>query len=233
MFEVTEGAPKELLVVGGQSVLEHVVDEALAARCREIVVVSSPAKPEIERHVRTIGCERTRVAYQDRPLGIAHAVAAAGVRDEPVLVLLADAFYLPESPIPRLAEALSKRECWSCVALRQVVWGHVGRYGIAQYEPDTGEVHDLWEKPRPEKASSNWAIAGRVGLSREAVATLFALVEGFRPSVAEPELHLTRVLQEGLRLGRRVKGFSTSERQRYYDCGDPEGYWTAAQELGL
>lgn len=232
MLEVGGGLPKELLVVGGEAILERVLDEAIGVGASEVIVVSSAAKPQIEAFVRMYGSDKVRVAFQDKPLGLAHAVAAAGVREEPVLVLMADAFYEPESPIASLAESLLERDSWACVAVRQAPIEELYRYGVVDFDPSSGQIRAMAEKPSSEDAPSNWVVAGRIGLSREALGTLHSLVEAFEPSQTEPEIHLTRVLQEGLNSGQELLAFPALRDERYFDCGDPEGYEAAIQELG-
>ncbi len=96
----TKAVPKELLPIGDTPMLQIIIDEALGAGIDHIVVVSSKAKPGIEayfdqspeviealesqgRHelaerVRSIGSDwRATVVYQDRPLGLGHAVGCA------------------------------------------------------------------------------------------------------------------------------------------------------------
>ena len=109
----TRGAPKELLPILDQPMLQYVVAEAAAAGIGEIIVVISPGKegiaeyfrPQPELEARLAGnpalLERARSgAYlaevsfvvQEQPLGLGHAVLTArdAVGAEPFAVILPD-----------------------------------------------------------------------------------------------------------------------------------------------
>ena len=110
---VTRGAPKELLPILDQPMLQYVVAEAAAAGIGEVIVVISPGKegiaeyfrPQPELEARLAGnpalLERARSgAYlaevsfvvQEQPLGLGHAVLTArdAVGAEPFAVILPD-----------------------------------------------------------------------------------------------------------------------------------------------
>ena len=105
----TKAVPKELMPIGDTPAIQLIIDEALGAGIEHIVVVSSHAKPAIERYferddaliamlrdkgnddaadrLASIGRDwRVTITYQDNPRGLGHAVGCAreAVGDQPV-----------------------------------------------------------------------------------------------------------------------------------------------------
>ena len=110
---VTRGAPKELLPILDQPMLQYVVAEAAAAGIGEVIVVISPGKegiaeyfrpqPELEARLAgnpallaraRSGAYLAEVSFvvQEQPLGLGHAVLTArdAVGEEPFAVILPD-----------------------------------------------------------------------------------------------------------------------------------------------
>ncbi len=124
MLPAAKAIPKELLPVIDRPVLQHVVEECVAAGIRRIVIISSHAKPAIEKHFRPdaaldaaltangklslvkplndlLARVQIEFAYQDQPRGLGHAVLAARTAigdDAPVACLLGDTIFLPDAP---------------------------------------------------------------------------------------------------------------------------------------
>ncbi len=229
MRGVTGGAEKELLPVGGRSVLGHVMREALACGPREVLVVSSKSKPGVEELVRDLGDPRARVVFQDSPRGLADAVARCDARRETVLALMGDAFYGGDSPSARLVETLEARKAWACVAVREVPREAVERYGVVRFALEDGRVTEVVEKPPAANAPSRWAVAGRFGFSPEAMRLLHAMSADWRDG---REMTLSDLLREGLRTRQAVYAVPILESEVLFDCGSPEGYAEALEALG-
>ncbi|MEL0284415.1 MAG: NTP transferase domain-containing protein [Ilumatobacter sp.] len=93
----SKSVPKELMPLGDRPALQHVIDEAVAVGYDHIVVVSNIAKPAVEHYLtpdpgiiaglrergrddvadrmEAMGRDWTvDVVFQDRPLGLGHAV---------------------------------------------------------------------------------------------------------------------------------------------------------------
>jgi hypothetical protein len=107
----TKAVPKELMPIGDTPAIQLIIDEALGAGVDHIVIVSSHAKPAIERYferddaliamlrekgnddaadrLAAIGRDwRVTITYQDDPRGLGHAVGCAreAVGDRPFAV---------------------------------------------------------------------------------------------------------------------------------------------------
>jgi UTP--glucose-1-phosphate uridylyltransferase len=232
MAGVTGGAPKELLTVGGKAVLERVLDEAFEAGAQQAAVVTSAAKPGIEAFVRMYGDSRVRIAYQESARGLAHAVSCADVSGSPALAMMADVFFEPHSPSRRLAEALLERRCWACVAVRQVAPEDASLYGVVVWDEATLRASRIVEKPPMAEGLGSWVVAGRFGLSDEAMEVLHAMAISMSEDDPYSSLSLSDVLQLGIDSGRDVLAIPLEEGESLYDCGEPANYETAVSELG-
>jgi bifunctional UDP-N-acetylglucosamine pyrophosphorylase/glucosamine-1-phosphate N-acetyltransferase len=68
--------PKVLHPIAGKPMLDHVIDSVLPLAPANIIVVGSPAHPEVMTHLKTHRPE-VQIALQDTPKGTGHAVQAA------------------------------------------------------------------------------------------------------------------------------------------------------------
>lgn len=227
MRVITGGAPKELLPLGDRTVLDRVVDEALSAGAEQVVVVGSPAKPEIAECIRSRGDARLVVVEQDQPLGFAHAVACAGASDLPTLVLVADALVMG-SMSQRLANEM-KFDAWAAVGVRKVPKEHQRRYGIVEWDPRTSVVNALFEKPEPGLTRSLWAVSSRWALSPTAFEELLDMVRRFRNP---QDLSVTDLLADGVDREELVLAVPKLEDETSLDCGSPDGYREAKKVFG-
>src|SRR5215831_17327925 len=186
----TKAIPKEMLPVVDKPAIQYVVEEAVAAGLRDILLVTGRAKgaledhfdraPELEQALKAKGdderlariwepAELATVHYtrQSTPRGLGHAVlcAAHHVGNQPFAVLLGDDFIHPSDPLLRRMIKVRDQFGGSVVALMQVDSDQVSQYGVAAIEPTSADgvvtVHDLVEKPAPADAPSNWIVVGR------------------------------------------------------------------------
>lgn len=227
MASVTGGLPKELLRIGGRPVIERTIHEALEAGAEPVYVISSMEKPELNAFVFGLDDTRVVLAFQEAPLGLAHAVDCAGVNEDTALVLMADSFFAPASPLP-LLKARVEAGAWACAAVRQVPQDQLHLYGVAAFDEKL-RMSRVVEKPKPEEAPSDWAVSGRFGLSADAMETLHQAVSSWD---GVGEINLSVVLRAGLATGKAIYAVPVPEETKLYDCGDPEGYQAALEALG-
>jgi len=248
----TKAVPKELMPIFDTPVLQLVIDEAVAAGCDHVVVVSSASKPAIEeylspsddvvRRVRDTGRTdlaerlarigrdvRVTIALQDRPRGLGHAVACARdvVGDEHVAVLLPDEIMGDASLLTTLA-AVAEDTGGTTVALKSVPMAETSSYGVVTLGDAVGArgerpVTGVVEKPAPGTAPSTLVIIGRYVLAPE----MFDLLEHVEPA-PNGEIYLTDALLAGARAG-RVFGLESAVDR--FDTGTPMGWLQAAIEL--
>jgi UTP--glucose-1-phosphate uridylyltransferase len=151
----TKVVPKETLPVLDRPVIQHVVEEALAApNCDGCVIVTSRDKPIIQEHFAPAPAytqmlrERGKASYadacdhagslpvsylfQENPNGLGDAVltAAPATGDEPFYVLLGDVVVPDATILPKLSEVSRAHGGASVIAVVPVPDAEVSRFGI-------------------------------------------------------------------------------------------------------
>ena len=249
----TKSQPKETLPLIDKPMIQYIVEEAVAAGIRQIIMVTSMGKRTIEDHfdrsfeleymlqkkgdkkrlaeVRRIS-ELADVYYvrQKEQLGLGHAILTAKdlVGDEPFAVFLPDDII--DSKVPAIRQLLDVYERYggSVVAVEKVSDADVSRYGIVKAEPvgnRTYKVSALVEKPKLEEAPSNLAVIGRYILAPE----IFGLLETGQPG-AIGEIQLTDAID---RLGRTQPIHGCEYQGTRYDGGTPLGLLKASVQVAL
>jgi UTP--glucose-1-phosphate uridylyltransferase len=232
-----------MLPIVDKPTLQYIVEEAVAAGMKEVILINGRGKGCIEDHfdlsielemmlkargkeeeyrkLRAVSELATIVSVrQKEPLGLGHAVLCAKslVGNEPFGVILGDDLIDAEVPgILQLALAYQKYGK-AVVALMEVPPEETHLYGIAAGKPlgeDAIEISHIVEKPK-SNPPSNLAVIGRYVLPP----SIFGLLEKQEKGVGG-EIQLTDGLAklqqtEGL-IGLKFKG----ER---YDAGDKVGY---------
>jgi UTP--glucose-1-phosphate uridylyltransferase len=242
----TKAVPKELLPIVDIPTIQYIVEEAVAAGVRDVILVCARGKDSIvdhfdiaaeleanlERSGKTaLRLEMRRIAQmarvvtvrQQEPLGLGHAVlcARALVGDEPFVVMLGDDIIDAAVPATRQLTDCWQKHGLGTIALMEVPLAETSMYGIAAgtaLDARTTRIERLVEKPKTNPPS-NLAVIGRYVLPPR----IFELLEQVKPGVGG-EIQLTDALamlarEEGL-LGYRFEG------QRY-DAGDRLGYLKA------
>ncbi|MGA0862626.1 MAG: UTP--glucose-1-phosphate uridylyltransferase [Ilumatobacteraceae bacterium] len=253
-YPVTKAVPKELLPIVDVPALQLVLDEAIAAGCDRIVVVSHPTKSPIERYVTPDPAvvEKVRasgrgeiadrlarigrdvdvvVVHQDAPRGLGHAVGCArdAVGGEPFAVLLPDEIMGDASLLTALADAVETTNV-SAVGLMRVPMEQVSEYGVvtpAPGAPEAGPVSilDVVEKPRHQDAPSDLIIIGRYVITPD----VFDEIEGLAPH-ANGEIQLTDALRNQAARSPLTGLLNTSRR---WDTGTPLGWLGAVVDAAL
>ncbi|MEY3618732.1 MAG: UTP--glucose-phosphate uridylyltransferase [Actinomycetota bacterium] len=221
MLPATKAVPKELLPIVEKPALQLIVDEAVGAGVDHLVIVTSRSKPAIEQYfasdtsveqslerqgrgsvadqLRRYGSDiRVSFAYQDRPLGLGHAIgcARAAVGEQPFFVMLPDELMSDSSLLAGLARVVADTNI-GAVALKRMPRAELSRYGIVSPVGDERTVGGLAalpfvgvvEKPSVDDAPSDLAIIGRYALTPDIFDDLDALTPG-----STGELQLTDAL---------------------------------------
>ena len=251
----TKVVPKEMLAVVDKPIIQYGVEEALAAGCEQIIIITAHGKSAIEDHfdisheLETALAERgktellelsrsisnmVQISYvrQKEPRGLGHAVLMAKdlVGDEPFAVILPDDVI--DAPVPCLKQMIEVFNDVQCSILAtQVVEGPaISSYGVldgAVYNgnPRIIQARGMVEKPKVADAPSKNAIIGRYILTP----TIFELLENLTPG-AGGELQLTDGIK-GLLKTEKVFGYSFEGTR--YDAGDKLGMLKATVDFAL
>lgn len=243
----TKAVPKEMLPIVDTPTLQLVVEEAVAAGLKDVVIISGRGKASIEDHFdiayeledtlqkrgksQLAGQMRaiSRLANvlsirQKEPLGLGHAVLMAkpAVGREPFAVMLGDDIFDAAEPgigqLVRVAQQTGK----AVVALMEVPDSETHMYGIAagkRTDARSIRIEKMVEKPKPGTAPTNLAVIGRYVLPPD----VFDILERTKPG-AGGEIQLTDALDR-LAAEDRLVGY-TLEGTRY-DAGDRLGYLKA------
>lgn len=238
----TKAQPKEMLTIVDTPVIQYVVEEAVASGITDILIIISRGKRALEDHfdrsfeleadleakgkleelemVRRIA-DLADIHYvrQKTMNGLGDAIlhARQHVGDEPFAVLLGDTLMQPMNGVPVTRQLLDVFDRFgeSIVALEEVPREKVSRYGIVSgsvVEDGVMLVGDFVEKPKPEEAPSNLAIASRYVFTPE----IFGHLSKVKPG-KNGEIQLTDAMKMQLS-GRAMYGLKVAGRR--HDAGN-------------
>lgn len=244
----TKATPKEMLPVVDKPAIQYVVEEAVAAGIRDVLMIIGRNKdaianhfdsvPELEERLSEKG-DDSKLGYvqrasdladvhmlrQGEPMGLGHAVSRARqhVGSSSFAVMLGDDLIDERDPLlPKMIEVSAERQAM-VIALMEVAPEQISMYGCASVEetddPDVVRVVDLVEKPAAEEAPSNLAIIGRYLLTP----AIFPVLERTRPGKGG-EIQLTDALKEVAADPQNVDVYGVIFRGRRYDTGDKLDY---------
>ena len=250
----TKAMPKEMLTVVDRPVIQHVVDEAVAAGIEHFIFVTGRNKGVIEDHFdsqfeleRTLA-ERGKTreleelrrelprpgqasfTRQQTPLGLGHAVWCAReiVGSEPFALLLPD--MLHHASRPCLADMIEAYELHggNHLSVKPVPAEHTHLYGIvgvADASAKVTAITTMVEKPPRGTAPSNLHITGRYILQPE----IFALLEKGERGAGD-EIQITDAM---IKLAAKQKFFAVRFDGVIYDCGSKIGFLAANAAYAL
>ncbi|MGH6907698.1 MAG: UTP--glucose-1-phosphate uridylyltransferase, partial [Aestuariivirga sp.] len=170
-------------------------------------------------------------ARQQEPLGLGHAVWCARnlIGDEPFALLLPD-MVMQAKPgcLKQMIEVYNARGGGNVIAVEEVPWEQVSRYGVVgakSWQGNSFALDKMVEKPKREDAPSNLIIAGRYILQPE----IFPEIEVQKPG-AGGEIQITDAM---IRLMARQPFWGIKYQGTTYDCGDKIGFLSANVAFAL
>jgi UTP--glucose-1-phosphate uridylyltransferase len=254
----TKAQPKEMLPLVDKPIIQYGVEEALAAGCDQIIIITGRGKTAIEDHfdvsyelekmleergktellsiVRQIS-DMIHVAYvrQKEAMGLGHAVLMARelVGNEPFAVLLADDVIDAKKPCLRqMMDVFEESQC-SIIATQEVNGPAISSYGVLDAQKIEGRFDGRAFDVRSlvEKPKQEDAPSNLAIIGRYILTpTIFETLER-TPLGAGGELQLTDGLRGLLTAGEKIYGY-TFEGKRH-DAGDKLGFLKATVEFAL
>jgi len=252
---VTKAIPKEMLPIADQPLIQYAVQEAQQAGIEEFIFVTNPtnrvllqahfstnaqleatlaergklAELKIVRET-TLAPEQVKFCYQDRPLGLGHAVWCAReyLAGGPFAVILPDDLIMAKPGCLKQMVDLHAKLGGNIVAVENVARELTSRYGILDVSSDDGSIvsaKGLVEKPKPEEAPSTLSIIGRYILDHQVFQHLDKKMTG-----SGGEIQLTDAISATIGQvpfhGLRFEGTR-------FDCGSMFGFVEANVAFGL
>lgn len=249
----TKSQPKEMLPIVDTPVIQYVVEEVVRSGISDVLMIIGKGKRSVEEHfdrsfqlesqllekgkeaelrqVRQISeLADIHFVWQKQMKGLGDAVYCARhhVQDEPFVVLLGDTVIDAAEPATKQLLDLFERLGGPLVLLEEVGPDRVSRYGIMdgeEMEEGVYRIRDFIEKPSPDQAPSNLAIAGRYLLT----ADIFGYIEKVRPD-KRGEIQVTDALRM-MAKDRPMYGLRLAGKR--CDIGDKEGFIKTNVEFAL
>ena len=252
----TRAVPKEMIPLVDKPVIQYVVEEAAAAGIKEILIITSSGKEAMQNHFLPEPDLEARLAATGKKtlleelkaiqtladlhyveqqnlngLGGALLLAEEFVNGEPFAVLLGDTVVESYNDTPATAQLLNQYDKFggTVVALEQVPVERVSNYGViggSKVAERLTKIERLVEKPRPEEAPSNLAIASRYVLTPE----IFEYLKKSPVHGAGQEIYLT----DALLMQAKVQAVYGCEIEAHrYDIGNKLEFLKATVEFGL
>jgi UTP--glucose-1-phosphate uridylyltransferase len=252
----TKAQPKEMLPLVDKPIIQYGVEEAVAAGCDQIIIITGRGKQAIEDHfdvsyelekmleergktdllkiVRQIS-DLIHIAYvrQKEALGLGHAVLTARelVGDEPFAVLLADDVIDSEIPcLKQMMDVFDKTQC-SVLATQVVEGPGISAYGVLAGTPVPGSNGKLYEVTNlVEKPRPEDAPSNLAVIGRYILTpTVFETLSEIKAG-AGGELQLTDGLKQLLKK-EKIYGYVFDGKR--HDTGDKLGFLKATVEFAL
>src|SRR5436305_3077405 len=253
----TKAQPKEMLPLVDKPIIQYGVEEAMAAGCDQIIMVTGRGKTAIEDHfdvsfelekileekgkkdllkvVRQIS-DMIHVAYvrQKEALGLGHAVLTARelVGHEAFAVLLADDVIDAEVPVlKQMIRVFEQTQC-SVIATQIVEGAAISAYGVLDVKPadgrQGGRLYEILNMV--EKPPFEEAPSNLAIIGRYILTpTIFDVLE-HTPVGKGGELQLTDAMRLLLK---REKMYAYVYEGKRHDTGDKLGFLKATVEFAL
>lgn len=250
----TKVQPKEMFPLVDKPVIQYLVEEAVDAGIKEIILVTSRAKRSLEDHFDVAGELEVFLRHHDKghladnirkiadmatftfvrqheQRGTGDALLAARhlIGNEPFAVFYGDDLVVGERSCMSQLMPIYERYRVPVLALTHMPRKTLSRYGVIkgnEIAPRLYKVEGVVEKPRVEDAPSDIIRIGRYIFTPD---ILEFLERAHRPKVGE--FYDIIGLEERMKNGGEIYGYLYEGTR--YDCGDQLGFLKATVAVGM
>lgn len=249
----TKALPKEMFPIVDKPVMQYLVEEAIAAGCEDIIIVTGRSKRAIEDHfdsnpeleqrldaswkfdylrkVKKLN-EMANIVYvrQPYPKGDWDAILRTKnlIWDEPFLVLFGDDII--DNDISAAEQLINKYEQTgtSVIATVWVDESEVSSYGMLEWELnwDTTKVTKFLEKPQAHETDSRTAVIGKYVLTPN----IFGYLENAASNSWDGEIRLADAFID---MQKDTDIYGLEVKWVRYDTGSKTGYLKASIAYAL
>ena len=252
MLPLTSVIPKELLPINGKPNIEYIIEECLKAGIKKFIFIISKKKENIKKYFyndkfylkilkkkkdKRIENEfkkikkyrkMIRFVYQNKPKGTGDAVLKCQklINEKYFLMLLPDDLIINKNCTKEMIK-LHKQKKSSVIATKTVPKNTVSRWGILSLKnknKNSFEIKDVIEKPKFNKAPSNFAIIGRYILPK----IIMHEIKNLQPGAGN-EIHITDAIKN--LIYKNEKFYGNIFKGKYLDCGTLNGYINSGIEI--
>ena len=252
----TKAQPKEMLPIVDKPTIQYIIEEAVAAGIKDILIITGRNKRAIEDHfdympelelelsqkgktelrdeVRAIS-DMVNIHYirQKEPRGLGHAVYCAHtlMEHEPFAVLLGDDVAVCERPALRQLMDVYDKYGSTVIGVSKVAIEDVSRYGIVDPDPAfSGEKGLMKLKGLVEKPPKELAPSRYAIFGRYIITpAIFPILENTKPG-AGGEIQLTDALVE---LAKHEDVYALDFEGKRYDVGQKIGFLRATVDFAM
>ncbi len=196
LYPMTLAVSKQILPVFDKPMIYYPLSVLMLAGIRDILVISTPRDLPVFQDLLGDGSQfgiRLDYAEQKQPNGLAEAfiIGSEFIGSDSVCLVLGDNIFYGDG-IGRYLQRASDRKAGATVFAYSI--SNPQDYGVVTFDPDSGLVRDIEEKPA--KPKSSWAVTGLYFFDNHVV----KIASGIKPS-ERGELEIVDVVRAYLERG--------------------------------